>query len=101
MLGASSWRKPPGYVKLSAAWLELDRFEPAIHTSPGGEIDMAGVKVKVPYEVMADQQAMLQTVAERYSLPDASKALRCLLDYAATDGDWEEIFAKVRCRRCG
>ena len=44
---------------------------------------------------------MLQTVAERYSLPDTSKALRCLLDYAATDGDWEEIFEKVRCRRCG
>ncbi|MCY4470131.1 MAG: hypothetical protein OXC08_15560 [Thiotrichales bacterium] len=62
---------------------------------------MAGVKVKVPYEVMADQHAMLQTIAERYSLPDASKALRCLLDYAAMDGDWEEIFARVRCRRCG
>ena len=70
-------------------------------STPDGEIEMAGAKVKVPYEVMADQHAMLQTVAERYSLPDASKALRCLLDYAATDGDWEEIFARVRCRRCG
>ena len=62
---------------------------------------MAGMKVTVPYEVMADQRTMLQTIADRYSLPDASKALRCLLDYAATDGDWEQIFAKVRCRRCG
>ena len=29
------------------------------------------------------------------------KVLRCLLDYAATDGNWDEIFGKVRCRRCG
>ena len=62
---------------------------------------MAGVKVRVPYEVIADQHEMLLTIADRYSLSDASKALRCLLDYAATDGDWEEIFRKVRCRRCG
>ena len=62
---------------------------------------MAGVKVETPYELIADQHEMLQTIAERYSLPDASKALRCLLDYVATDGDWDEIFKKVRCRRCG
>ncbi|MCH9675115.1 MAG: hypothetical protein K0U93_26970 [Gammaproteobacteria bacterium] len=62
---------------------------------------MAGLKVSVPFEVHPDARDMLDTIAERYNLPDASKALRCLLDYAATDGDWEEIFAKVRCRRCG
>lgn len=61
---------------------------------------MAGAKVKLAYEVNADAHQMLETIAERYQLPDASKALRCLLDYAATDGDWDEIFAKVRCRRC-
>ncbi len=61
---------------------------------------MAGGKVKLAYEVNADAHQMLETIAERYQLPDASKALRCLLDYAATDGDWDEIFAKVRCRRC-
>ena len=62
---------------------------------------MAGVKVKVPFEIQRDDYEMLRTIADRYQLPDASKALRCLLDYAATDGDWDEIFAKVRCRRCG
>ena len=61
---------------------------------------MAGVKVKVPFEIHPDAHDMLRTVTERYQLPDVSKALRCLLDYAATDGDWDEIFAKVRCRRC-
>ncbi len=62
---------------------------------------MAGVKVKVPFEIQRDDYEMLRTIADRYKLPDASKALRCLLDFAATDGDWDEIFAKVRCRRCG
>lgn len=62
---------------------------------------MAGPKVKVPFEIHPDAYYMLETIAERYRLPDASKALRVLLDYAATDGDWDEIFAKIRCRRCG
>ncbi len=62
---------------------------------------MAGVKVEVPFEVHPDTCEMLALIAERYGLPDASKALRCLLDYAATDGDWDEIFGRVRCRRCG
>lgn len=62
---------------------------------------MAGVKVRIPFEVHPDAHEMLALIAERYELPDASKALRCLLDYAATDGDWDEIFKKVRCRRCG
>ncbi len=44
---------------------------------------------------------MLQAAAEKYQLPDAGKALRCLIDYAATDGDWDEIFSKIRCLRCG
>lgn len=62
---------------------------------------MAGIKLTLPLEIHPDAYEMLKTVAERYELPDASKALRCLLDYAATDGDWDEIFGKVRCRRCG
>ena len=62
---------------------------------------MAGMKVRIPFEVHPDAHEMLMLIAERYELPDASKALRCLLDYAATDGDWDEIFEKVRCRRCG
>ncbi|MCY4454274.1 MAG: hypothetical protein OXC01_20250 [Immundisolibacterales bacterium] len=62
---------------------------------------MAGVKVKVPFEIHPDAYEMLVSIAERYELPDPSKALRCLLDYAATDGDWDEIFREIRCRRCG
>ncbi|HVO14780.1 MAG TPA: hypothetical protein VMV26_06175 [Alphaproteobacteria bacterium] len=63
---------------------------------------MSGLKkLRVTFEVYPDSYEMLLEVARRYELPDASKALRCLLDYAATDGDWDDIFKKVRCRRCG
>jgi hypothetical protein len=63
---------------------------------------MAGLpKVRVVFEIYPDSLEMLKDVAQRYEMPDPSKALRCLLDYAATDGDWDEMFRKVRCRRCG
>lgn len=63
---------------------------------------MAGpAKLRVTFEINVDSYQMLRDIAEKYQLPDASKALRCLLDYAATDGDWEAIFKTVRCRRCG
>jgi hypothetical protein len=63
---------------------------------------MAGLpKVRVVFEIYPDSLEMLKDVAQRYEMPDPSKALRCLLDYAATDGDWDEMFKKVRCRRCG
>lgn len=58
-------------------------------------------KVRVIFELYRDQYEMLQQVVEQYELPDASKALRCLIDYAALDGDWDEIWRQQRCRRCG
>jgi len=58
-------------------------------------------KLRVTFEIHADSYQMLQDIAAKYTLPDPSKALRCLLDYAATDGDWQQIFGEVRCRRCG
>ena len=58
-------------------------------------------KLRVTFEIYPDSWEMLQEITRRYALPDASKALRCLLDYAATDGDWKAIFETVRCRRCG
>ena len=57
--------------------------------------------IKVTFEIKPDMYDMLKTVQDKYELPDTSKTLRVLLDYAATDGDWEEIFGKVRCSRCG
>lgn len=58
-------------------------------------------KLRVAFEVYSDSYEMLLAITRRYQLADPSKALRCLLDYAAIDGDWDEIFKTIRCRRCG
>ena len=57
-------------------------------------------KLRVTFEIYPDSWKMLQQITEQYQMPDASKTLRCLLDYAATDGDWDQLFKQVRCRRC-
>jgi hypothetical protein len=73
-----------------------------MHPSSSVETPMTGRnKLRVTFDICGDSYQMLRDVAEKYQLPDASKALRCLLDYAATDGDWEAIFNQVRCRLCG
>jgi hypothetical protein len=58
-------------------------------------------KLRVTFEINPDSYEMLVEIARKYGMPDASKALRCLLDYAATDADWKAVFEQVRCRRCG
>lgn len=62
---------------------------------------MAGAKEQTSFDLQADLIAMLDEAARRYGLPTRDKALRCVLDYVATDGDWDEIFTKIRCLRCG
>ena len=61
---------------------------------------MSGKKLKVAFEIHPDSFAMLLRAAEQYKIADPSKALRCVLDYVATDGDWQAIFGTTRCRRC-
>ena len=58
--------------------------------------------VKITVEVEGYQLAYLKKIAEEFSLPDESKALRVLLDYALQDGDDYQIFANenMRCRHC-
>ena len=62
---------------------------------------MAGIKQPGGLQVQQDVLDMLDEAARRYDLPDRDKALRCVLDYVAQDGVWDEIFKKVRCLRCG
>ena len=62
---------------------------------------MAGVKNTTSFELQEDAVRMLDAAAKKYDLKDAGKALRCLIDYAAEDGDWDSIFDQVRCLRCG
>ena len=52
---------------------------------------MVGPKVVITIEIQPDAEEMLTTIKDKYQLPDISKTVRCLLDYVADDGDWDEI----------
>ena len=59
-------------------------------------------KKDVSFEVYSDSEKMLEQITDKYDLPDKSKTLRCLLDYLEEkESDWDDIFATVRCNRCG
>ena len=45
---------------------------------------------------------MLEQIVDKYDLTDKSKVLRCLMDYVEEkEDDWDDMFATVRCNRCG
>ena len=59
-------------------------------------------KKDVSFEIYDDSEKMLEQIVDKYDLPDKSKALRCLLDYVEEkESDWDEMFATIRCNRCG
>ena len=59
-------------------------------------------KKDVSFEIYSDSEKMLEQIVDKYDLPDRSKALRCLLDYVEEkESDWDEMFATIRCNRCG
>lgn len=59
-------------------------------------------KKDVSFEIYLDSEKMLDQITDKYDLPDKSKTLRCLLDYLEEkESDWDDIFATVRCNRCG
>ena len=59
-------------------------------------------KKDVSFEIYDDSEKMLDQIVDKYDLPDKSKALRCLMDYVEEkESDWDEMFATIRCNRCG
>ena len=44
-------------------------------------------KINVNFEVTEEMKEFLEKMVKEYDLPDISKALRCLLDFAQEDGD--------------
>lgn len=58
-------------------------------------------KVVESFEIEADQLEWLRDMAGQFGLRDTAKALRIVLDHAMHDGDEDEIFGQIRCRRCG
>ena len=59
-------------------------------------------KKELSFEIYSDSEKMLEQIVDKYDLPDKSKALRCLLDYVEEkETNWDDIFATIRCNRCG
>ena len=59
-------------------------------------------KKDVSFEIYSDSEKMLEQIVDKYDLPDQSKALRCLLDHVEEkETDWDDMFATIRCNRCG
>ena len=59
-------------------------------------------KKDVSFEIYSDSEKMLEQIVEKYDLPDQSKALGCLLDYVKEkESNWDDMFATIRCNRCG
>ena len=59
-------------------------------------------KKDVSFEIYSDSEKMLEQITDKYDLPDKSKAIRCLMDYVEEkETDWDDMFATVRCNRCG
>ena len=54
-----------------------------------------------PIELEAAKIQFLEEMAAKYGLPDAGKAVRCLINYARENPDKHpEIFEEVRCIDC-
>jgi hypothetical protein len=52
-------------------------------------------------ELETEKIEFLQTMAQKFGLPDAGKAIRCLINYARENPDrHSEIFDEVRCLDC-
>ena len=59
-------------------------------------------KIDMSFKIYSDSEKLLEQIVDKYDLPDKSKALRCLLDYLEEkESDWDDMFATVRCNRCG
>ena len=59
-------------------------------------------KKDVSFEIYDDSEKMLDQIVDKYDLPDKSKAIRCLMDYVEeNESNWDDMFATVRCNRCG
>ena len=62
---------------------------------------MGGANTQYTAELKERQIAFLKEMAAKHNLPDESKALRCLLDYAIEQaGTQDDIFKKIHCLGC-
>jgi hypothetical protein len=54
-----------------------------------------------PIEMETEKMQFLEQMAAKHGLPDAGKAIRCLINYARETADKQaDIFEEVRCLDC-
>jgi hypothetical protein len=54
-----------------------------------------------PIEMETEKMQFLEQMAAKHGLPDAGKAIRCLINYARENADKQaDIFEEVRCLDC-
>ncbi len=52
-------------------------------------------------ELEKDMMAFMEQMTSKYDLPDVSKAMRCLINYARDVEDAQDaIFTEIRCLNC-
>ena len=65
------------------------------------ENSMPKDKATYPIELEKDMMSFLEQMTTQYDLPDVSKAVRCLVDYAlCVETARDDIFAEIRCDTC-
>ncbi|MGH9160972.1 MAG: hypothetical protein ACRD2X_13430 [Vicinamibacteraceae bacterium] len=59
-------------------------------------------KLSLTVELEQSKIDFLEEMAQTYNLPDAGKAIRCLVDYARENVELQRtIFDEIRCVDCG
>jgi hypothetical protein len=58
-------------------------------------------KATYPIELEKDMMSFLEQMTTQYDLPDVSKTVRCLVNYARyVETARDDIFAEIRCDTC-
>jgi hypothetical protein len=66
------------------------------------EDDMPKEKAVYSVELEKDMMQFMEQMTAKYQLPDVSKAIRCLINYARdVEEARDDIFAEIRCLNCG
>ena len=66
-----------------------------------GGSSVGGINENYTFELKERQHAYLEEMMKKHDLPDVSKALRCLINYAVEKSEDEDsIFSEIRCQDC-
>lgn len=59
-------------------------------------------KAVYSFELEKDMMQFIEEMTAKHSLPDVSKTMRCMVNYAReVETAQEDIFAEIRCLSCG